>query len=93
MPEYHFSNLVMDFSRHLEILKENDFFNKKKKKQVGCHSSVRELGETIFQYLYLLIHIKSFRKSFNSNMGSMALLSIESERVGWGYEILRSGAR
>ena len=87
MPEYHFSNLVMDFSRHLEILKENDFFNKKKKKQVGCHSSVRELGETIFQYLYLLIHIQSFIlfgkwKSFNSNMGSMALLSIESERVG-----------
>ena len=60
MPEYHFSNLVMDFSRLLEILKENNFFNKKRKndEHVGCHlsiktSSLRELErEIIFQYLY-----------------------------------------
>ena len=29
VPEYHFSNLVMDFSRLSEILKENDFSIKK----------------------------------------------------------------
>ena len=34
VPEYHFSNLVMDFSRRLEILKENDFVNKKEIKNM-----------------------------------------------------------
>ena len=69
VPEYHFSNLVMDFSRLLEILKENDFFKIKKKRNYepgGCHLSIRTSslrkrgGEIILKSFIWFIKYESF---------------------------------
>ena len=89
VPEYHFSNLVMDFSRLLEILKENDLFLIKKMMNmldVICRqnflSKMNWRGDNISILLYIkksfiwFIKLKSF--IFNINYGEKGSMDLQS---------------
>ena len=89
----------MDFSRLLEILKENDFFKIKKKRNYepgGCHLSIRtsslrkcgwEIINTFIRSLIWFIKYESFHFNIKGEERINWLLSIERD---W-EEVMRGG--